>query len=189
MKEPGIEHVAIIGAGLMGFGIGVEYARFGYQVSMYNTGKETSRKALEQSRKALDLMAETELITSEEAAAAYRRLHPTTDLEDAVKNADFICEAAPEILSLKQEIFAKLDNLCPPSTILATNTSGFLVTDIASATKHPERVIATHYFQPPHFVPLVEVVAGQKTDPAVVQKTARLLRGMHKKVVILNKEI
>lgn len=188
MKEPGIERVAIIGAGLMGYGIGVEYARFGYQVSLYNTKKQTSEKAMEQSHEALSLMAENGLITKREADAAYKRLHPSIDLEEAVKNADFVCESVLEILHIKKEIFARLDKLCPPSTILATNTSGLLVTDIASVTEHPERVVLTHYFQPPHLVPLVEVVGGQKTAPGVVEKTARLLSGMHKKAVVLNKE-
>lgn len=172
----------------MGFGIGVEYARFGYEVSLYNTKKQTSQNAMEQAREALDLMAETRLITHKEADMAYKRLHPTTNLAEAVNNADFVCESVLEILSIKKDIFTSLDKLCPPSTILATNTSGFLVTDIASVTSHPERVVATHYFQPPHFVPLVEVVGGQKTASEVVEKTARLLRGMHKKAVVLNKE-
>jgi len=189
MKEEGIERVAVIGAGLMGFGVATEFARFGYQVSMYNTKEETSRRAMEQASEALDLMVETELITRDEARAAYARMRPTTDMEDATTGADFVHESVHELLSLKQEVFARLDELCPPKTILATNTSGFRVTDIASVTKHPERAVATHYFQPPHFVPLVEVVGGEKTDRKVVEKTARILRGMRKKVAVIDVEL
>nr|MBC8476709.1 NAD(P)-binding domain-containing protein [Dehalococcoidia bacterium] len=153
MNEPGIERIAVIGAGMMGFGVAVEFARFGYPVSMFNTREESSRAAMQNAREALDLMAETELITREEADAAYGRLHPTIDMEEAVNGADFIHESVSEVLDLKKEVFARLDELCPPSVILATNTSALRVSDIASATKHPERVVATHYFQPPHFVP------------------------------------
>jgi 3-hydroxybutyryl-CoA dehydrogenase len=189
MKEEGVERVGVVGAGLMGCGVAVEFARFGYQVSMYNTREETSKRAMQQAGEALDLMAETELITRDEAVAAYARLQPTTDIADAVKGAAFVHESVLEQLALKQEIFARLDELCPPPVILATNTSSFRVTDIASATKHPERVVATHYFQPPHFIPLVEVVGGEKTDRKVVEKTARMLRGMRKKVVVIDVDL
>ena len=134
MKETGIERVAVIGAGLMGFGVAVEFARFGYQVSIYNTREESSKRAMEQAREALDLMVETELITAEEADAAYARLNPTIDFSDAATGADFVHESVLEILDLKKEVFAKLDEICPPPTILATNTSSLKVSDIASAT-------------------------------------------------------
>jgi len=189
MAEREIRRVAVIGAGLMGFGVATEFARFGYDVTMYNTRSETSRRAMEQAEEALDLMVETKLITRRAADAAYKRLHPTIDLEEAAKDADFVHESVLELLTLKQEVFAKLDKICPPSTILATNTSGLRVSDIVAVTKHPERVIATHYFQPPHFVPLVEVVPTPKTDPAVVEKTAKLIRGLRKKVVVIKMEV
>lgn len=189
MKEPGIERVAVIGAGLMGFGVGVEFARFGHEVSLYNRREETSLEAMERSREALDLMAETELISAAEADAAYGRLHPTTDLVEAARGADFVHEAVAERLDIKQEVYAKLDEICPPSVILATNTSSLLVTEIAKATKHPERVLANHYFQPPHLVPLVEVVGGEKTDPALIEKAARILRGLRKRVAVINVEL
>ena len=189
MKEENIKRVAVIGAGLMGLGIGVEFARFGYQVSLYNTKGTTSKKAMERAREDLDLMVETELVTSNEAKATYDRLRPTTDLGDAALGADYVIESLPELLPLKQEIFAKLDEACPPPAILATNTSGLMVTDIASVAKHPERILATHYFQPPHFVPLVEVVGGQKTDQGVVELVARVLRGLRKKVVVIDIEL
>jgi len=189
MKEQDIKRVAIIGAGLMGLGVGVEFARFGYDVSLYNTREESSKKAMERAREELDLMAETELITAGEADAAYGRLRPTTDLEEAAAEADFVHESVLEVLKLKQEVFVKLDEICSPPTILATNTSGLRVSKIASVTKHPERVVAAHYFQPPHFVPLVEVAGFEGTSPEVVETTANLLRGLRKKVVVLNVEI
>jgi 3-hydroxyacyl-CoA dehydrogenase len=187
--EPGIERVAVIGAGLMGFGVAVEFARFGYQVSIYNTREESSRNAMTLAREALDLMAETELITAGEADTAHGRLRPTTDMAVAVDGADFVHEAVYELMDLKKEVFARLDELCPPPVILATNTSGLRVSEIASATRHPERVLATHYFQPPHFVPLVEVVGGEKTERRYIDTTVSLLRGMRKRVAQMDIEM
>ena len=189
MKEEGIERVAVIGAGLMGLGIGVEFARFGYPVSLYNTREATSQQAMTMAKEDLDLMVETRLITAEEAKATYQRLRPTTDLIEAASGADYVVESVLEQLSLKQEVFAQLDEICPPPAILATNTSGLMVTDIAARAKHPERILATHYFQPPHFVPLVEVVRGEKTERGVMELVARVLRGLRKKVVVMDIEL
>jgi 3-hydroxybutyryl-CoA dehydrogenase len=189
VKETEIKRVAVIGAGLMGLGIGVEFARFGYQVSLYNTSQASSDNSRQRARQDLDLMVETELIPRAEARAAYQRLHFTTDLAEAASGADYVVESVLEVLSLKHQIFAKLDELCPPPAILATNTSGFLVTEIASVTKHPERILAAHYFQPPHFIPLVEVVGGKKTERWAIDRTVTILRGLRKKVVVIDKEL
>ncbi len=189
MQGESIKRVAVIGAGLMGFGIGIEFARFGYEASLYNTTEASSKRAMENAREDLDLMVETQLITAAEAEAAYKRLYPTINIADAVSGADYVIESVIELLSLKQEIFAQLDELCPPPTILATNTTGFRVTDIAIKTKHPERILTTHYFQPPHFIPLVEVGGGEKTDRAFVELAARILRGLRKKVVVYDTEL
>jgi len=189
MKEQGIDRVAIIGAGLMGFGIGLDFARFGYEVNLYNTRKNTSELAMKRSREALDLMVETELITADEAAAAYKLLRPTIDLEEAVQGAGFVVESAPETPTLKQDLFARLDVLCDPEIILASNTSALRITDIALKSVHQERILRAHYFQPAHFIPIVEVHGGEKTDKELVEKTARILRGVRKKVVIFNMDL
>ena len=184
MKEFKIQNVAIIGAGLMGLGIGVEYARFGYNVKLYNTSKTSSENANQRAGEILELMVETKLISRDMAKATLKRLMTTTDVTEAVNGADLIVESAPENLSLKQVIFAKLDKICPPNVILCTNTSGLRVTDIASVAMHPERILATHYSQPPHFMPMIEIVPGEKTDPDTLSFIAGMLRKMHKMVVI-----
>ena len=184
MKEIKIQNIAIIGAGLMGLGIGVEYARFGYNVKLYNTNKASSADAIRRAEEILDLMVKTKLISRDTAKATLPRLTTTNDLTEAVKGADLVVESAPENLALKQEIFVKLDEICPLSVILCTDTSTLRVTDIAARTKHPERILATHYTQPPHFVPMVEVVPGEKTDPDILQFVAGMLRKMHKMVIL-----
>jgi len=172
----------------MGFGIGVEYARFGYNVNFYNTRKATSEEAMQRAKEALDLMVKTKLITRDIAKATYSRIRPTIDIADAANGVDLAVESVLEDLPLKQDILAKLDRICPPPVILCTDTSGFRVTDIASKAKHQERILATHYAQPPHFVPMVEVVPGEKTDPALVLFLANMLRKMHKMVIVVSKD-
>ena len=168
----------------MGLGIGVEYARFGYNVKLYNTGKASSERAIQKAREILDLMAETKMINGDIAKTTLQRLTGTTDMKEAVTGADLVVESAPENLALKQEIFAKLDEICPPPVILCTDTSTLRVTDIAARAKHPERMLATHYTQPPHFMPMVEVVPGEKTNPEILQFVAGMLRKMHKMVIM-----
>jgi 3-hydroxybutyryl-CoA dehydrogenase len=183
-----VQNIAIIGAGLMGFGIGTEYARFGYNVSFYNTNAKSSQQAMERTKEALDTMVKNNLIKRIEADAAQKRIRPTTDMADAIKGADMAVESALEDLVFKQKLFVELDSLLPPPVILATNTSSLRVTDITARVKHPERTLTTHYIQPPHFTPLVEVVAGEKTDPAVVEQVAGMLRQMHKMVIFPHKD-
>ena len=187
-REKAVERVAIVGVGLMGLGIGVDFARFGYQVSLYDAKTDFAEKALKQASEDLDLMVEGELITAGEAKAAYQCLHPTNNLEMATADADYVVEAIFDKLDLKQELFTRLDELCPPPVILATNTTTLRVTDIAANTRHPERTLTTHYFQPPHFLPLVELVGGEKTAPETIERAAGILRGLEKKVVILDKD-
>ena len=189
MKEETIERVAVIGAGVMGLGIGLEFARFGYQVSLYNTREATSEAAMETAREDLDLMVETQLLTAEEARNTFLRLQPTNALEDAASSADYIIECAPEELALKQDLMVRLEQICSSSAILATNTSSLLVSDIAAKATYPNRIIATHYYYPAHFIPLVEVTAGQKTDTAVTERVVRVLKGLRKRVVLIAVEI
>ena len=184
MKERKIQNITIIGAGLMGLGIGVEYARFGYDVKLYNTGKASSEAAKQRAKEILDLMVKTRLLTRSAANAAGKRLTYYTDIKETVRGADLVVESVLENQPLKQAIFAELDAICPPPVLLCTNTSSLRVTEIAARAKHPERILATHYTQPPHFAPLVEVVAGDKTDPAIVPGVVEILRKMHKMVVV-----
>jgi 3-hydroxybutyryl-CoA dehydrogenase len=118
-----VQNVAIIGAGLMGFGIGTEYARFGYNVSFYNTNAKSSQQAMERAKEALDTMVKNRLIKRVEADATLKRIRPTTDIADAVKGADMAVESALEDLALKQDIFVKLDALLPPPIISVSRIS------------------------------------------------------------------
>jgi 3-hydroxybutyryl-CoA dehydrogenase len=190
MSERMIKRVAIVGAGQMGSGIGAEFARFGYQVALQARHDETLKRSMESIREDLSLMVETKLITAGEAKAALARVRTTKDMADAVKDADHVVESVPENLPLKQQVFAQLDELCPLEVTLATNSSTFRADDCAANVKnHPERILITHYWYPAPFIPLVEVIGGKRTAPAILEQMAKLLQSMRKKVVLQKLEL
>ena len=130
-------------------------------------------------------------MTAAEADNAYACLHPTTSMEKASEGADYVSESVMESRSLKRKIFADLDRLCPPRAILTTNTSNFTTTSIVkdNEIRYPERCCVAHYFQPPHFLPLVEVVGGEKTSKETLDRTCQILSKMHKKPVVIPVEV
>lgn len=185
MSKNKIERVAVIGAGAMGPGIGLEFARFGYPVALYDLTEEILKNSMHSVHEDLDLMVETELISVDVAKETLVLMRTTTELADAVLGVDHVVEAAPENLPLKQKLFAELDELCPAYVSLATNSSSLRADDCAAQAKnHPERILITHYWQPVPFMPLVEVIGGKRTNPAVRERVAELLRGLRKKVVV-----
>jgi 3-hydroxybutyryl-CoA dehydrogenase len=132
----------------------------------------------------LRLFVEAEISTQAEADAALARIHPVTDLGEAVRNADFITEAVVDELPLKQKLFREMDALAPAHAILTSETSGLRMTDISRDVKRPERCVTTHNYTPPPLMPVVEVVPGERTDPAVVETTCALLKRVGKEPVV-----
>jgi 3-hydroxybutyryl-CoA dehydrogenase len=185
-----MKKIAIIGAGLMGHGIGLDFARGGYETWYFNTRKETSDRAMRRARLALDRFVEGGLMSTDEADRAFRRIHPSTDLRESADKADYVSESVLESLSLKREIFAELERVCGPETILTSNSSSYMITSIVEDNlEHPGRCCVAHYFQPPHFLPLVEVVKGKMTETSVLDRTCELLSSVGKKPVLLSKEV
>ena len=190
-KMDDITKVAIIGAGLIGFGVGVDFASAGYETWLYNTRDETSLQAMDRARKALDRFVKAELMTGEEANEAFGCLHPTTKMEEAAEGADYVSESVLESLSLKRKVFADLDRICPASAILTTNSSRFTTTSIVADNeiRHPQRCCVAHYFQPAYLLPVVEIVGGEKTSKETLERTCEILSKMHKKPVLIPVEL
>jgi 3-hydroxybutyryl-CoA dehydrogenase len=164
----GSPEVAIVGAGLMGAGIAQVFATAGLTVSVYDPDAASLASLPDRVRAGLDLL---EL----PAGPALDRLAVADDLAVAVRGADLVIEAGPERLAVKQEIFAALDRLTGPAVVLASNTSAIPIRDIAREVRHRERVLGTHFWNPPYLVPLVEVVQSAASDPASIAWTIRLL--------------
>ena len=186
---PNSEHIAVIGAGMMGHGIAQIFAIHGHQVSLLDVSDEILAKAIENIRTNLTLMAQSGLGSAADIEPAIKRIRVTRDLEEAVRDAQFVIEAVLEKLDLKQELFQKLDALCPSETILATNTSVMSIAEIAARAARRERIVGTHFWNPPYLVPLVEVVKGKETFSKVVGLTADLLRSVRKYPVEVKKDV
>jgi 3-hydroxybutyryl-CoA dehydrogenase len=161
-----IKTVGVIGAGIMGRGIVQVCAMAGYEVIMYDVMENALANALKIIEKNLVKGVEKGKVRAEVKDMALAKIKKTTSL-DEVANVDLIIESAPEDLAIKLPLFEKLDELCPPETILATNTTSQSITEIASVTKRPDRVIGLHFFNPVHIMKLVEMINGLETTAEV----------------------
>jgi 3-hydroxybutyryl-CoA dehydrogenase len=155
MSKP--KNIAVIGAGLMGHGIAQIFAVHGHPVNLMDLEDTVLSNAIQSIRSNLALMARKGIGSEAEIEPAIQRIRTTTDLAEAVSQAQFVVEAVLEKLDLKQNIFKELDALCPPDTILATNTSVISITEIAQKSNHRGRIVGTHFWNPPYLIPLVEV--------------------------------
>jgi 3-hydroxybutyryl-CoA dehydrogenase len=188
MQGDAIQRVAIIGAGLMGHGIAQEYALAGYAVCIHDVSDEKLAQATARMGDNLRMLAGLGLATPEQAETVPERIRTATDLGEAVSDADLVVEAVFEDLALKQRIFADLDRLCAPGAILASNSSSFMPSTLAAATARPDKVLVTHYFNPPHLLPLVEVVRSAETSDETVDAVCAALRKVGKHPAVVRKE-
>lgn len=190
MNRPdGIDTAAVLGSGVMGHGIALAFALDGHPVALYDVNEDLLAESEHRVRSVLDTLVSAGEVDAGEADAAADRITRTTSLPDAVDGADFVTEAVVEDLDIKREVFADLDDHAAADAILATNTSGLSITEIADATDRPERVVGTHWFNPPYVVPLVEVIRGEETADAVVEATYDLFDAMGKTPVRVEKDI
>ena len=189
MKLSRIRQIAVIGAGIMGHGFAQVFAQKGFPVFLHDVNKQILKKASLRIAANLDTFIKHGIIRQKEKKAALEKIATTTDLKVAVGKADFVLEAVPEIMDLKKEVFTKLDQWAPPHTILASNTSGLSITEIGAVTRRPEKTIITHGGNPPHIIPVIEIVRGEKTSDETAELTYRLMLKLGKKPVRLLKEV
>jgi 3-hydroxybutyryl-CoA dehydrogenase len=185
----GMETLSVIGSGTMGHSIALNAAWRKMGVRMYATNEEDIRRAEQGIEQKLRTMADNGLFSMEESAAIRDRIIISDQLESVVDGATFVIEAIPENLELKQSFYNRLEDLLGTDTILASNTSGLQPTDLASGLRHPERFIVTHFWNPAHLVPLVEVVGGKQTSDSTKDRAMDLLQAMQKKPIIVKQEI
>jgi 3-hydroxybutyryl-CoA dehydrogenase len=189
MKLSQIKRVAVIGAGIMGHGFAQIFAQKGYSVLLYDIDEKILKAALARIGANLDTFIEHGMIRSKEKKPTLERIATTTNLEEAVGKVDFVLEAVPEIMDLKKEVFAKLDRWTPPHAILASNTSGLSITEMGSVTSRPEKTVIIHGINPPHIIPVVEIVRGEKTSEETAELCYRLLLKLGKVPVRVLKEV
>ena len=173
------EKIAVLGAGTMGAGIAQVAAQAGFQTLVYDVKQEFIDTGLNRVKNFLKGSRERGKVSAEQEKDIIDRFSASTKLEDC-KGSALVIEAAPEKLDLKRDIFKQLDSICAPETLLASNTSSFSVTAIAASTQHQERVLGLHFFNPPPLMALVEVIQGDRTSTATVEKATELMRAMGK---------
>jgi 3-hydroxybutyryl-CoA dehydrogenase len=163
MTSMNIKNVGVVGCGLMGAGIAETCARAGYVVTVREIDAELLRQGLDRVKKSMSKAVSRGKLSQEDMDAALTRIKGTTDLTD-LAGSDLVIEAVVENMALKKEIFARLDEMCAPEVILASNTSSLCITEIASVTGRPDRVLGMHFFNPVPVMPLLEVVRTFQTS-------------------------
>ena len=153
---------AVVGAGTMGPGIAAVLARSGSKVRLNDVSPEVLQRAEAATELASSVLDRVGAPSQPGGSVSFE-----ADLKAALSGADLVLEAVPEKLEVKREVFASLEEYSAPDTILATNTSGIPITQIAKDAKHPGRVIGMHWSNPPHLIPMIEVVPGERTDDSV----------------------
>ncbi|MBF7095594.1 3-hydroxyacyl-CoA dehydrogenase family protein [Alkalibacter mobilis] len=183
-----INNVSIFGSGLMGSGIAQIFATKGIEVRISSRNPEKS-DALENIRKNLEIMAGEGAYPKDQIDVALSRITVSNDLDYVTKDADLIIENIPENMELKQNLFAQLDEVCREDTILASNTSVMSITEIASKAKNKDRIVGTHFWNPPYLIPLVEIVRTEFTSDEVVDDLFDFMKSMGKKPVKVAKDV
>ncbi|MGQ9474566.1 MAG: 3-hydroxyacyl-CoA dehydrogenase family protein [Actinomycetota bacterium] len=182
-----IRNVFVVGSGLMGSGIAQVTAFAGYRVKMHDVDEERTSKGMEAIRSSLGKFLSKERITQEQHDAALANLTTTTDLQEA-SDCDLVVEAVFEDLEVKRKVFSQLDEICPPHTILATNTSAIPISSIAAATKRPDKVVGTHFFSPVPLMRLCEIIKGLQTSDETMDVAEKWAQSVGKETVRVLKD-
>lgn len=182
------ETAAVIGTGMMGPGIALTLALGGVKATILSRTRENAEQGLAKAHAQLALVHENELATADRCAEAEGLIHCSAEFDETIAGADLVIESALEDMKFKQDLFARMDGLAKPGAALASNTSGLSITAIQNACTHPERIITTHFWNPPHLMPLVEIVRGEHTDPTLATALKELLERCGKTAIIVKRD-
>jgi 3-hydroxybutyryl-CoA dehydrogenase len=187
-KQVTISTLAVIGSGTMGHGIGQLAAMRGVTVRVFDVDEAALERARASVADSLSRFVRKETISESESEEIKARMAWVSDLDDALSSVDAAIEAVPEILELKRKVFTDLDARTGKGVLLATNTSQLSITAIASATKHPERVVGMHFFNPPVMMKLVEIIRGTKTSDAMLQAVVDFAAQLGKESIVCQRD-
>ena len=183
-----IINVVVVGAGVMGTGIAQVVAQAGLSVTIVDVDPTTPERARAQIGRRLERLAESGVITADEAGAAHERCAISTDLQTAAGKAEHAIETVVEDLEVKRNVLRQLDTACAEDVIIASNTSQFSISTLAAATSRPDRVIGSHWFNPAPRMDLIEIIRGRLTSQATLDATLELARRYGKSTVVCNKD-
>jgi len=189
-EEMEIKKVAVLGAGLMGHGITQVTAQAAkYDVYMRDIKQEFLDNGMKMINDSLGRFQKKEEMTQTEVDTILSRIHPVLDLKQAVSDADLIIEAVTENPELKKKVLAEADSYAKPEAIIATNTSSISISDLASATKRPEKFVGMHFFNPPQLMKLIEIVRGARTSDDTLNTIVEVTKKMGKEPVVCKKDV
>ena len=184
-----IEKVACVGAGLIGHSWAALFAMKGYQVNVQDVGEDILASALNHIRSNLSFLAEEGLITRSDVKKALGRIRMTINISEAISDVDYVQESVFETYKEKKRMFKIMEAVAPEKAILASSTTGLLMTEIQKATKKPERCIVAHPWNPPLLIPLVELVPGEKTSLETINGVYKFMKKLGKIPVVLKGEV
>jgi 3-hydroxybutyryl-CoA dehydrogenase len=184
-----VKEVAVIGTGTMGAGIAGVFARAGCNVRLVDVSDDLLNRGMANLRQAQEVLQKAKRLTKKQAASALARIRATVDLETGCRGVNLLVEAITEDLALKQEMFAAFDRLCPREAVFASNTSGLSISKIAGATHRSHLVAGMHFWNPPHIIPLVEVVQGRATDAATSAFLMDLACRLGKSPILVRRDV
>ena len=184
-----ISKIACIGAGLIGHGWATIFSSKGFEVVLQDIDETILDKAVKSIQENLRLMEKNGFIERGEASSALERIMTTARVDEAVSNVDYVQESVPDNYDLKKPVFRQMDAAAPEHVILASSSSGLLMTEIQKVTAKPERCVLAHPILPVHLIPVVEVVGGEKTSRETVEATCELMKKAGKMPIVLNREV
>jgi 3-hydroxypropionate dehydrogenase (NADP+) len=187
--EKEFNKIACIGAGVIGHSWATLFSMKGYTVHIQDINDEIIQRSLRWIKTALGLCAEKGLIDKRDGEIAFNRVKPTTDMSEAVSEADYIVESVLEDYDVKKKVFREIDSAAYEEAIIASSSSYLLMTEIQKVTKRPERCIEAHPYNPPHLIPLVEIVPGEATSKITVTRTVHFMKSLGKIPIVTKKEV
>jgi 3-hydroxybutyryl-CoA dehydrogenase len=183
-----IKNVVVVGGGIMGNGIAQVVAQAGLDVTIVDVSADALERATQRIQKSLSRTVKSGRLSQEEADGTAGRIATSTDLEAAAAAADHAIETVVESLDVKRDVLRRLDAACPEHAILASNTSQFSISTLAAATQRPDRVVGSHWFNPPPLMDLIEIIRGVETSDETLAVTLELARRYGKQTVVCNKD-
>ncbi len=189
MSETAIQSIAVLGLGTMGHGIAQAFAAGGIECHLYDDVAAARASVVDRVRNNLDDFVRFDLLKAHEVEPLLSRLHVHDTLAAACQGVQLVVEAVREDLSAKQALFAEIESCAAADTILASNSSSFPISQSGARLRHPERALVTHWFNPPHIVPTVEIVPSPATSEAVTQATLAVHRRIGKLAIVIRREL
>lgn len=186
-----IKKIAVLGSGTMGHGIAEAFAMYGYDVNLYDTDASRLNAAKQEIKEELELLAEESFITTELIQKTLDSIKLTTDLKETVAERDYVIEAVPEILKLKQDLFKQLDEYCPEHTILASNTSSLPLNEMMAllSDKRKQRIMVNHWYNPAHIMPIAELSCFGNMPEEIYNEVAEMFKSIKKQTVKVLKDV